>query len=119
MSKEKFTEEQIELLRNNPYTKSVSPNQIRFTDDFKGEFWKEYLEGTHPKDIFKKLGYQPEMIGDRRITNVQYLIVKSHESSATQTTADQKVDKLESEVRALRAELDAVKKIMLMGNSKR
>ena len=38
-----FTPEQIELLETNRYTLKVSLSVIKFTDDFKEDFWRLYL----------------------------------------------------------------------------
>ena len=35
-----FTQEEIELLEKNNYTHLVSKSMIKFTDDFKDDFWK-------------------------------------------------------------------------------
>lgn len=45
MSKIPFTENQMKLLRENPYTFNVTPNSLYLTKEFKGIFYKEYQEG--------------------------------------------------------------------------
>ena len=35
-----FTQEEIALLEKNNYTHLVSKSMIKFTDDFKDDFWK-------------------------------------------------------------------------------
>ena len=60
MKKHHFTEAQIQEFQGNPYTKSVSPSTLKFTEDFKKKFWEQYLEGVKPKEFFVNLGYTPE-----------------------------------------------------------
>lgn len=46
MSKVKFTPEQQQLLRNNPYTLRVTENVLNLSKEFKELFYKEYLAGA-------------------------------------------------------------------------
>ena len=80
MAKYKFTEEQMEMLRLNPYTFSVTPDMIRFTKEFKEEFWKKYQEGYSTRKILKDLGYDSEMIGKSRMISI-YQQVKTEAAS--------------------------------------
>ena len=54
MSKKVFTNEEVEMLRNNPYTYAVTPHILSFTKEFKELFWKEYQEGGIPRQILEK-----------------------------------------------------------------
>lgn len=54
-SKKIFTTEEVEALRANPYTVSVTPAVIRFTLDFKKEFWRLSAEGCTGNQAFRKL----------------------------------------------------------------
>lgn len=45
MSARSFTKEVVEILRENKYTYSISPNTISFTIEFKKELWKRYQAG--------------------------------------------------------------------------
>ncbi len=62
-----FTQEEMDVLRANPCTYSVTPNRLEFTEDFKKKFWEDYSAGKSPKAIFVAVGYDPEVIGLRRI----------------------------------------------------
>jgi hypothetical protein len=42
----KFSEEELAALCANPYVKSATANMVRFTADFKEEFWRRYSEGV-------------------------------------------------------------------------
>ena len=72
MSKKLFTEEEIAILRANPYTYSVSSSQISFTKEFKELFWCDYQNNRmNPRAIFQKYNYDPDMLGRSRITGFQ------------------------------------------------
>lgn len=45
MAVKRFTEEEMELLRKNPYTYRVTYNMLLLTVEFKEKFWKLYLQG--------------------------------------------------------------------------
>lgn len=63
----KFTPEQVEQLASNPFTLRVSPRTISFTLEFKNLFLSHYENDESAKDIFRKLGYDPEILGKSRI----------------------------------------------------
>lgn len=62
--KNSFTPEQIKILEQNRYTKKVSPSVIKFTSDFKDDFWRLYLTDMTVRDIFRTLGYDPSILGE-------------------------------------------------------
>ena len=68
--KKVFTTEEAEALRANHYTASVSPTIIRFTLDFKKEFWRLSAEGCTGNQAFRKLGYDPDILGFERVHNI-------------------------------------------------
>lgn len=53
MARKVFTDEEIEMLRKNPYTYVVTPKMIKFTQEFKELFWKEYQNDVKPGKIFE------------------------------------------------------------------
>lgn len=56
-----FTEEQIQVLRQNPYTHSVTPARISFTLAFKQMFYEQTrVPGMTTKKILLKAGYNPD-----------------------------------------------------------
>ena len=61
--KRKFSPEEVEKLRANPYTERVTAEQISFTLAFKEEFWRLSVEGCTGNIAFRKLGYDPEARG--------------------------------------------------------
>jgi len=62
MARKMFTQEQVRVMAENPYTLHVSTTQITFTNEFKKEFWRRYQEGDTPRTIMYDLGYDPEVL---------------------------------------------------------
>jgi hypothetical protein len=57
-----YTEEQIRILEQNPYTHNVTPYKIFFTLEFKEFFVSQVaLPGMTTRKIFEAAGYDPEM----------------------------------------------------------
>ena len=67
----KFTLEQIDILRENPYVKSVYTGSIKFTADFKREYLTRFDAGETGRNILSSFGINPEIIGDSRIWSLQ------------------------------------------------
>lgn len=80
MSRSQFTEEQIALLKTNPYTYHVTARQIAFTKEFKEIFWTEYQNRMTPRNIFKKYGYDTDLLGMSRITGFQQSLKRETEA---------------------------------------
>ena len=68
--KKKFSPEEVEELRANPYTERVTAGQISFTLTFKEEFWRLSVEGCTGNTAFRRLGYDPEVLGFERVHNI-------------------------------------------------
>lgn len=79
--KNEFTPEQIAILEQNRYTKLVSPSMIKFTEDFKEDFWRLYLTDMPVKDIYRTLGYDPGFFGTKRIDGFVYNLRKAYLSN--------------------------------------
>ena len=69
-----FTLEQIEQLRKNPYTYKVTDRKIFFTAEFKKAFYQKRQEGLTLKESFISLGYDPEVLGDKRIDGISQCV---------------------------------------------
>lgn len=123
MSKDKFTPEQQQLLRNNPYTIRVTENVLSLSKEFKELFYKEYLAGSLPRDILQKYGLPPDILGERRIWGISYTIRKQFEetgkfrdvrapsSPLTKHSTEDKIRQLEHQVNYLTQEVKFLKKI--------
>jgi hypothetical protein len=134
MSKRDFTKEEIEELRANPYTFSVSPRTIYFTVEFKRQFWKRMNSGIKPYQIVLDLGYDPEVLGIARIEGIRQIVRKQGkegnfregQSGLMATHPDysripqnQKMLAMETELYYLRQELAFIKKILKTGNGEK
>lgn len=74
MASKKFTQEEMAELRENKYVLDVSPNVVRFSAEFKQEFWNALMQGQLSKDILKFLGINPRILGETRISGLKTMI---------------------------------------------
>ena len=129
MEVKRFTGEEMDVLRSNPYTYKVTQCQLSFTTEFKELFWKHYNEGMTPKDILASLGYDPDMLGDNCVNGIRMHIKKEFEKQGRfssgrkprsasagddarmPTDPADEVRQLRSEVEYLRQEVEFLKKI--------
>ena len=70
MGRKPFTDEQIQMLRQNPYTYSVNRLRLAFTKEFKEIFYSEYQAGELPRQILADHGYDPDVLGERRVWGI-------------------------------------------------
>ena len=125
MGKKVFTDEEMELLRNNPYTYSVRPSTLYLTKEFKELFLQEYQKGEVPRQILDKYGYPADVLGKKRIWGIAHNIKDQYYSEEglregslkRGTSADnsneiteEAVRQLQDEVRQLRQEIERIKK---------
>jgi len=126
MSKKVFTNEEVEMLRSNPYTYAVTPHILSFTKEFKELFWKEYQGGEIPRQILEKHGYPADALVQERILGIAHTIkgqyyseeglregsLKRNPSAGTPcATTEETVRQLQNEVQYLRQEMEFLKKI--------
>lgn len=64
-----FTEEQVSELAKNPNVAWVSTSSIQFTPEFKLLAWEQKQQGKRLKEIFLEHGFDPEVLGRKRIEN--------------------------------------------------
>lgn len=121
MNIKRFTAEELEILRSNPYTYKATPAQLRFTAEFKEHFWSEYENGALPKDILRECGYDPEILGISRINGILLHIkeaagkgegfrTESKPRSPRKGAADSKPKSTEEELQQIRKELKYIRK---------
>lgn len=129
MNRNIFTDEQIQILRENPYVYSVSPWQISLTKEFKEIFYEAGNNGKIPRQILEEHGLDPAILGEYRIKNIAYHIRKEYQKygrfqeghsaqrrTQNKKTTDELSEKeqlrtLQTEVEFLREEMDFLKKI--------
>lgn len=79
MSRNLFTEEQINILRQNPYVYSVTGSRITLTEEFKKLFFNAYNAGESPRMILENFGFDTAMLGERRIWGIAQRICEEYE----------------------------------------
>lgn len=67
MAKRTFTKKEELSLRSNPNVTKVLDNRIFYADHFKDHFCMEYASGKGPTQIFREYGFDPKVLGSKRI----------------------------------------------------
>lgn len=67
MTKQTFTQEEMDIIRQNPYVVSVSSTKISYSLEFKKFAMKHSKEGMKSTEIFQKAGFDTEMLGKSRM----------------------------------------------------
>lgn len=133
MSEVKFTPEQQDILRNNPYTARVTASTLSFTKEFKELYYKEYLSGRIPREILQEYGYPVEILGQKRIWGIAHTIKKEFEKNGAfddvrtkkqydrpkPSTPEEKIRHLEHQVNYLTKEVEFLKKISSIRNTRK
>lgn len=135
MSKKVFTNQEVEMLRGNQYTYAVTPHILSFTKEFKELFWAEYQAGVIPRQILEKYGYPADVLGKERIWGIAHVIKKQYYSpeglhegplpkgvqtaAANGKTTEEQVRQLQGEVQYLRQEIEFLKKISSIRNTRK
>lgn len=78
MTNKRFTPEEIELIKQNPYVVSVCSTKITYSLAFKKFAVMQAEQGLRSPDIFLKAGFDPEMLGKPRM----YAAMKSFKREA-------------------------------------
>lgn len=127
MGKNYFTDEQVQQLNMNPYVKKASNKAITYTDDFKITFTKKYLEGNPPSVILREMGFNPRILGKKRIDRFVGNIYKykargddfsdqrgvnsERPSFKKELTDKERIARLEHKIKYLKQENEFLKKI--------
>ena len=67
MTNKRFTPEEIEIIRQNPYVISVGPVRIKYSLAFKQFAIEQSAKGVRSPEIFRKAGFDPDMMGRSRM----------------------------------------------------
>ena len=62
-----LTEENLKELRKNKYVLESDEIRIIYSNEFKLLFIEQYQNGVLPKQIFRNAGFDPKMLGAKRI----------------------------------------------------
>lgn len=77
--RKEFTPEEILILRSNKYVKSATSKTLSLTKEGKQRFWEEYRRGKFVNAIMAEMGFDTEMLGQRRMYGIRASIVTSVE----------------------------------------
>ena len=126
MSKIRFSKEDIEKLKDNPYILNISEKAITYTDEFKEKFLELYNKGKMPTEIFRLCEIYPEIIGQKRIDMVAYRLKKKVEYGENVTdkrkkfsgtpkskklTQDEEIQRLKHKIQYQEQQIEFLKKI--------
>lgn len=136
MSRQHFTEEQLLKLRQNPYVYSVTGSRLVFTKEFKELFYAAYQAGGLPRQILQDHGFDPAVIGERRIWSIPQHIcseykkygefhegyrsrqLNSPDSPPGESFSEKdQLKKLQNEVNYLKQEMEFLKKVISIRNT--
>lgn len=126
MSKVLFTDDQVKILNKNKWIKNITNKGITYTDQFKYKLVKECENyKKFPQDVFRECGINPDIVGERRISNSAYRWRKQLSSTGkitdTRTTNSgntlkrelsdkEKLERAEARIKLLEAENELLKK---------
>lgn len=65
----RFTDEQVSLLRSNPWVKSATPKYVSFTKEFMEEFIDQHSKGLTRYEIFESHGLPVDVLGKHSVEN--------------------------------------------------
>ena len=71
-----FTDEEIEILLQNPYVLKVTRHTINYTVEFKRYVYYELLKGRKTSEILRELGIDPRMLGIGRVNMLKMNLFK-------------------------------------------
>lgn len=129
MSKKIFTEDEMEILKANKYVKKVSTKGITYTTEFRRDYTNLLVKGNTKKKIFSQLGFDPNILGEKRMQSVHSRMknnLKNNKSIEDARTANsgrpkkkdskeiteaEEIEMLRHENVLLRAENDLLKKM--------
>ena len=121
-----FTEEQQIILRQNPYVAKISEMSITYTVEFKERFYREYKDGNAPSFILRGMGFDPRVLGKKRIDRFVVNVKKyeAHDEDfhdrrkdssghprIRDLTSEEKISRLEHQVQYLKQENEFLKKV--------
>ena len=124
----KFTEEERAELKKNPFTLAVTEERIFYTETFKSVCWDLLRAGRTPRRAFTELGYNPEVLGSKRMERTAHRLRKAHgvsistspvgrASDYSKLPADAVLASMERELKYLRQENEFLKKLSAQGKA--
>lgn len=80
MGRGKLKDEEIRILRDNPFVLDVSEHHVVYSNEFKLLFMEKYKKGEKPTQIFREAGFDPKILGTKRIERAAARWRESYES---------------------------------------
>lgn len=126
MSKLKFSKEDIEKLKDNPYILNITEKAITYADEFKEKFIELYNKGIMPTEIFRKCEISPEIVGQKRIDTFSRRVKqkikdgklleddrkgKSGRPKVKQLSKDEEIQQLKHKIKYQEQQIEFLKKI--------
>ena len=135
MARKEFTEEELAILRNNPYVKNVTQCKIRFTVAFKKRFWEEYQRSRPIAAIVADMGIDSEILGNNRLYGIAqhikdaansgegfrdyYKSERGYGKNVAELPTSRALTQLQHEFSYMKQEMEFIKKIISLGTKKR
>lgn len=113
MGTKKIKQTEIECLAQNKYVNKVSSKSITYSDSFKEEYMILRKQDKMPREIFKEMGFDPEVLGQQRIDSIDKRLRKKAE--AKESLHDQRknhsgrTEKVDFESMNLKQQVDYLK----------
>ena len=82
MGRGRLSDDEIRILKDNPYVDSIDGDRIIYSDRFKHHFMGEYNKGKKPTQIFREAGFDPVILGSKRIERATASWKESYRSGA-------------------------------------
>ena len=126
MSKILFTDAQVKKLSKKKWIKNITNKEITYSDEFKYKLVKECENyKKFPQDVFRECGINPEIVGERRISNSAHRWRKQLNSTGEiidtrkgasgrplehELSDKEKLERAEAKIKLLEAENELLKK---------
>lgn len=97
MSQKKFTQEEVQILKANKYTYTVTERTIKFTMEFKKIMYDKIQQGIFPSKILEECGYDIKILGPNRPSAIARHIIEEYKVDGT-FHSGRKKSSLEAEI---------------------
>jgi len=117
----RLTEEQVAILRSNPYVVRADENTVFFTAKFKERFWFMYIkENKKPGEILREIGIDPHLLGSSRVRGMALSIRNEYarygrvndanraitRASREKLTTDEEIGRLRLDIEYIKREVE-------------
>ena len=130
-----LAKKEVEILRNNPNVKRVTAYTVCFTEEFRKKVYEEKLSGKPVAEILRKNGIDPDILGESRISGLSSTLNKMAKRTEGfsdlrsdnyrrppkngDESLEQRIKLLENELAYTRQEVEFLKKISQVKNTKK